>query len=55
MSEENKAIARREVEMFSTGDFSDLVATSGHRRDLSQDYVGHDPAMPEPIRGLEAL
>jgi steroid delta-isomerase-like uncharacterized protein len=47
MSEENKAIARREVEMFSTGDFS--IADEIY----SDDYVGHDPAKPEPIRGIE--
>jgi steroid delta-isomerase-like uncharacterized protein len=47
MSEENKAIARREVEMFSTGDFS--IADEIY----SKDYVGHDPAKPEPIRGIE--
>ena len=47
MSEENKAIARREVEMFSTGDFS--IADEIY----SEDYVGHDPAKPEPIRGIE--
>ena len=47
MSEENKAIARREVEMFSTGDFS--IADEIY----SDDYVGHDPTKPEPIRGIE--
>ena len=47
MSEENKAIARREVEMFSTGDLS--IADEIY----SDDYVGHDPAKPEPIRGIE--
>jgi steroid delta-isomerase-like uncharacterized protein len=47
MSEENKAIARREVEMFSTGDLS--IADEIY----SDDYVGHDPTKPEPIRGIE--
>ena len=47
MSEENKAIVRREVEMFSTGDFS--IADEIY----SDDYVGHDPTKPEPIRGIE--
>jgi steroid delta-isomerase-like uncharacterized protein len=47
MSEENKAIARREVEMFSTGNFS--IADEIY----SDDYVGHDPTKPEPIRGIE--
>jgi steroid delta-isomerase-like uncharacterized protein len=47
MSEDNKAIARRETEMFSSGDFS--IADEIY----SEDYVGHDPAKPEPIRGIE--
>ena len=47
MSEDNKAIARREVEMFSTGDFS--IADEIY----SPDYVGYDPAKPEVIRGVE--
>lgn len=47
MSEENKAIVRREVEMFSTGDFS--IADEIY----SDDYVGYDPAQPAPIRGIE--
>lgn len=48
MSEDLKAIARREVEMFSTGDLS--IADEIY----SDDYVGHDPTKPEPIRGIEA-
>lgn len=48
MSEDLKAIARREVEMFSTGDLS--IADEIY----SEDYVGHDPTKPEPIRGIEA-
>lgn len=47
MSEENKAIASREVEMFSTGDLSIADEIYG------EDYVGYDPAKPEPIRGIE--
>ena len=47
MSEDLKAIARREVEMFSTGDFS--IAAEIY----SEDYVAHDPTKPEPIRGIE--
>src|SRR5262245_53653523 len=47
MSEANKAIARREVEMFSSGDFS--IADEIY----SEDYVGHDPTKSEPIRGVE--
>jgi steroid delta-isomerase-like uncharacterized protein len=46
MSEELKAIVKREVEMFSTGDFSIADEIYG------EDYVGHDPAKPEPIRGI---
>lgn len=42
-----KAIARREVEMFSSGDLS--IADEIY----SEDYVGHDPAKPEPVRGIE--
>jgi steroid delta-isomerase-like uncharacterized protein len=47
MSEDLKAIARREVEMFSTGDYS--IADEIY----SEDYVAHDPTKPEPIRGIE--
>src|SRR4029453_8059886 len=36
-----------EVEMFSTGDLS--IADEIY----SDDYVGHDPTKPEPIRGIE--
>ena len=46
MSEQNKAIVRRSFdELFSQGDLrvaDDVFAA---------DYVGHDPAMPQPIRG----
>jgi len=49
MSEELKAIARREMEIFSSGDFS--IADEI----ISPDYVGHDPASPEPIRGPEGV
>jgi steroid delta-isomerase-like uncharacterized protein len=48
MSEDLKAIARREVELFSTGDMS--IAEEIY----ADDYVGHDPAKPEPIRGVAA-
>jgi steroid delta-isomerase-like uncharacterized protein len=43
-----KAVALREVEMFSTGDYG--IADEIY----SEDYVGHDPTKPEPIRGIEA-
>ena len=49
MSEEIKAIARREMEIFSTGDVS--IADEI----ISPDYIGHDPATPEPIRGPEGV
>lgn len=47
MTDDLKAIARREVEMFSTGDFS--IADEIY----SEDYVAYDPTKPEPIRGIE--
>jgi steroid delta-isomerase-like uncharacterized protein len=47
MTDELKAIARREVEMFSTGDFS--IADEIY----SEDYIAYDPTKPEPIRGIE--
>ena len=49
MSEENKAIVRREAEeLFGQGnlDAADEVYTT--------DYVGHTPDVPEDIRGVEA-
>ena len=49
MSEELKALARREMEIFSMGDFS--IADEV----ISPDYVGHDPATPEPIRGPDGV
>ena len=49
MSEENKAIVRRqEEELFTQGNLAaadDIYAP---------DYVGHDPSNPEDIKGLEA-
>lgn len=49
MSEENKAIAARGFEVYSTGDYDIIDEVT------SPDYVGHDPALPEPMRGPEAL
>jgi steroid delta-isomerase-like uncharacterized protein len=49
MTAANKEISRRELEAVNTGDlsaFDELVA---------EDYVSHDPALPEPIRGREGL
>ena len=48
MSEENKAIARRALEeVFGQGDLD--VADELY----APNYVGHDPASPEDIRGPE--
>ncbi len=49
MSEENKAIAARGFEVYSTGNYDILDEV------MSPDYVGHDPALPEPMRGPEAV
>lgn len=48
--EDLKAIARRETdEIFNKGNL-DIIDEI-----ISPDYVGHDPASPEPIRGHEGL
>jgi steroid delta-isomerase-like uncharacterized protein len=50
MSEENKALVRRELEeIFNEGklDLADEL--------LSPDYVVHDSALPEPVRGIEGF
>ena len=47
MSEENKALARRWADIFNQ-DNLDLV-----NEIYAPDVVGHDPAMPEDIRGVE--
>jgi steroid delta-isomerase-like uncharacterized protein len=50
MSETNKQIARREIEeLFLRGDWAVLDEL------ISEDYVGHDPALPEPVRGKDCL
>lgn len=46
---EHAALSEREVEMFNTGDLS--IADEI----FSEDYVGHDPALPEPLRGPAAV
>ena len=47
MSEENKALARRWADIMNEGNL-DLVDEI-----YAPDYVGHDPAMPEDVRGVE--
>ncbi len=47
MSEENKALARRWAEIMTQGNL-DLVDEI-----YAPDYVGHDPTMPEDVRGVE--
>ena len=44
---EGKALVQRELEMFSTGDLA--IAEEIY----SEDYIGYDPAQPDPIRGIE--
>jgi steroid delta-isomerase-like uncharacterized protein len=44
-----KALVRRELEAVNTGNwgvFDELIA---------EDYISHDPAFPEPIRGRDGL
>jgi steroid delta-isomerase-like uncharacterized protein len=46
MSEHNKAIVRRSFdELFTQGDLDVADAV------FASDYVGHDPSLPQPIRG----
>jgi steroid delta-isomerase-like uncharacterized protein len=47
MSEENKALARRWADIFAQGNL-DLVEEI-----YASDFVGHDPTMPEDLRGVE--
>jgi steroid delta-isomerase-like uncharacterized protein len=47
MSEENKALARRWADIFNQGNL-DLVDEI-----YASDFVGHDPTMPEDVRGVE--
>ena len=49
MSEENKAIAARGFEVYSTGNY-DIIDEV-----MSSDFVGYDPALPEPMRGPEGV
>ena len=47
MSEENKALARRWADIFNQGNL-DLVEEI-----YAPNFVGHDPTMPEDVRGVE--
>lgn len=47
-AEELKAISRREIEAFNTGNLAILDEIA------ADDYVSYDPSLPEPIRGKEA-
>jgi len=47
MSEENKALARRWLEILNQGNLD--VANEIY----APDYVDHDPTMPEDVRGVE--
>lgn len=50
MSEANKEIVRREIkELLEGGNPTALNELIG------EDYVSHDPALPEPVRGREGL
>ncbi len=50
MSEANKKLVRRLIEeVYNTGDFNALDEL------VSEDFIGHDPAAPEPIRGRAGL
>jgi steroid delta-isomerase-like uncharacterized protein len=50
MSEQNKALSRRVVEELFVGGNLDLADEL-----VTPDFVGHDVAAPEPIRGPEGL
>jgi steroid delta-isomerase-like uncharacterized protein len=49
MSEENKAIVRREVEEL----FNHTGTLDAAEEVYGPDFVGHDPTMPEDIHGIE--
>jgi steroid delta-isomerase-like uncharacterized protein len=50
MSEQNKAVSRRVVEEMFVGGKLELADEL-----FDQDYVGHDVASPEPVRGREGV
>ena len=49
MPEDVKAVSRQVLDIFNTGD---LDAADGV---IAADFVGHDPALPEPLRGVDAF
>jgi len=50
MSEENKAIARREIEEL----YNHTGSLDAAEEIYAPDYVGHDPTLPEDVHGAEA-
>ena len=51
MSEENKALVRREIdELFNHTGSLDVA-----QEIYAPDFVGHDPTLPEDVRGVEAV
>jgi steroid delta-isomerase-like uncharacterized protein len=50
MSEENKALARRFAEDILNANSVDMVEEI-----YAPNYVGHDPAMPEDVHGVEGV
>src|SRR5580765_7733590 len=49
MSDDLKAISRQVLDIFNTGE---LDAADDR---IAADFVGHDPALPEPLRGVDAF
>jgi len=49
MSEENKAVIDRLTHAFNEGNLGLLDEL------VAPDFIGHNPLMPEPIRGIEGL
>jgi steroid delta-isomerase-like uncharacterized protein len=47
-TERNKATVRKELEVFGSGNFAVLDEL------VADDYISHDPTLPEPIRGRDA-
>lgn len=50
MSEANKQVVRRLIEeVYNKGDYAAIGEL------VSEEFVGHDPTAPEPVRGREGL